>query len=63
LLRKWVPPDPELEALCDELDDLRVKRVMLAEAPKPDLMELNRVSLRMHDLEKLIYAKQKRPHG
>jgi hypothetical protein len=54
VLRKPRPPNPELERLLEERIDLNVRSVLLREAVKPDLAELNRVTTKLEAVEARI---------
>lgn len=52
--------NPQLEALHEELIDLRVSRAGLREAPTLDQVEIDRVGKRLLELQELIYEEQLR---
>jgi hypothetical protein len=52
--RKPTPPNPELEALVEELIDLRVRRVLLSEELKPSVEKIESVSRRIAEIERLV---------
>jgi hypothetical protein len=58
---RQIKPNPALEALTEELVELRVRRVLLGEAPKPNEAEIARVSQRLSELERLITGQRRAP--
>lgn len=53
--------DPKLEALTEELIELRVTRVILRDAVRPDEAEIQRVTQRLDELAKQITEQRRMP--
>jgi primosomal protein N'' len=61
-LRKPPPPNPELERLIEDRIDLNVRLVILREAQKPDLAEVQAVEAELEAVEAKIALHARDPN-
>jgi hypothetical protein len=57
------PPNPDLESLLDERDDLQIKKSLALDAPKPDPEAIDAISWRIFELDRRISAHWRNPNN
>ena len=60
MYRKPTPPNPELDALLERRDDLRIRIALLAERENSDAVELKMMSVELFEVESRIRTHERR---